>query len=62
MIGDKYIKVVDMTGNTNVTHVARADWLNGSILQGFDENNDMILWVNASDVSAIFINGRSVDK
>lgn len=62
MIGDKYIKVIDMSGNVNITHVARADWVNGSILQGFNENDDMILWVNASDVSAIFVNGRGGEK
>lgn len=62
MIGDRYVKVIDMTGNSNVTHVARADWLNGAILQGFDENDDMILYVNAADVSAIFINGRNGDR
>lgn len=61
MLGDKFIKVIDMTGNTNVTHVARAEWQNGTILHGFDENDDMILWVNASDVSAIFINGKRGD-
>lgn len=61
MLGDKFIKVIDMTGNTNVTHVARAEWQNGTILHGFDENDDMILWVNAADVSAIFINGKRGD-
>lgn len=62
MLGDKYIKVIDMAGETNITHVARANWLNGTILQGFDENDNMILWVNASTVSAIFVNGRSGEK
>lgn len=55
---DKYIKVIDMTGATNITRVARAEWFNGSILKGFDENGDMILYVNAADVSAIFLNGK----
>lgn len=56
MIGDSYIKVIGMDGANQITHVARADWINGSVLQGFNEADNMILWVNASCVSAVFIN------
>lgn len=44
-----------MCGNTQITHVARAEWLGGTTLKGFNAADDMILYVTASCVSAIFI-------